>query len=114
MPAQRTQGTVRANKSYAVFRLIFGVMIFALGVDQYSRYPSGSLLPYFSLGAGTLFIVYGLLALFASKVIGTKVDIQTEVPSATERLAEITRLKNEGLITEQEYDAKRQDILKDL
>ncbi|HEX4139167.1 MAG TPA: SHOCT domain-containing protein [Candidatus Methylacidiphilales bacterium] len=114
MPAQRTQGTVRANKSYAVFRLIFGLLIFGLGLNQFSRYPSGSMLPYFSLAVGVLFIVYGLMALFAGKAVGTTVDIQTEVPSATERLAEITRLKQSGLISDQEFEAKRQDILKDL
>ena len=114
MPIQKTSGTVRPNKAYAMFRIIFGLMFLGLGVSQYSRYPSGSQLPYFTLGIGLLFVVYGIIALFGSKTLGTKVDLETSSPSATDRLAEITRLKASGMISDQEFEAKRQDILKDL
>jgi hypothetical protein len=114
MPTQKTLGTVRASKGYAFFRIIFGLLFLGLGVNQYSRYPSGSQLPYFTLGIGLLFLVYGLIAMFAGKTIGNKVELETLVPSATDRLAEITRLKESGAISEKEYEAKRQEILKDL
>jgi hypothetical protein len=113
MAIQRTRGTVRASKGYAVFRILFGLLFIGLGVNQYSRYPSGQL-PYFTLGIGVLFLVYGIWALFATRTLGNRVELETEAPSASERLAEITRMKAGGLISEQEFEAKRQEILKDL
>ncbi len=109
-----TRGTIRASKGYAVFRIIFGLLFLGLGMNQYSRYPSNSQLPYFTLGIGLLFIIYGAIALFAGKTLGNNVELETSTPAATERLAEITRLKTNGLISDQEYAAKRQEILKDL
>ncbi len=64
MPTQQTKGTVRASKGFAIYRIIFGALFIGLGVNQLSRYPSGSQLPYFTLGIGALFLVYGLIALF--------------------------------------------------
>jgi hypothetical protein len=105
---------VRASKGFAVFRIIFGLLFLWLGFDQYSRYPATSQLPYFTLAIGALFVGYGLWALFAKRSLGSNIELETETPSATDRLAEITRLKTSGLITEQEFEAKRQEILKDL
>ena len=113
MPTQQTRGTVRTSKGFALFRIIFGLLFLGLGFDQYSK-PYTTHLSYFTLGIGGLFVVYGLLAFFGSKSIGSKVDLETAVPSATDRLAEITRLKSSGLISDQEFEAKRQEILKDV
>ncbi len=104
---------MRASKGYAVFRIIFGLIFLGLGYNQYSRY-SGSQLPYFTFAIGGLFVAYGVWALFARRTLGNKIELETETPSATERLAEIARLKAGGLITDQEFEAKRQEILKDL
>jgi len=114
MPIQRTRGTVRASKGYAVFRIIFGMLFVGLGMNQYSRYPAGSQLPYFTLAIGALFICYGVWALVAKRTLGNKVELETEVPSASDRLAEITRMKAGGLISDQEFENKRQEILKDI
>jgi hypothetical protein len=113
MPIQRTQGTVRASKGYAIFRIIFGFFFIGLGFSQYSRDPSGQL-PLFTFGIGGLFIAYGLWAFFAKRSLGNRIELETEVPSVGDRLAEITRLKSSGLITEQEYESKRQEILKNI
>ena len=66
------------------------------------------------MAMGALFIGYGIVALVAKRTLGNRVELETEAPSATERLAEITRLKTDGLISEQEFEAKRQEILNDL
>jgi hypothetical protein len=113
MPIQRTKGVVSASKGYAVFRMIFGLFFIGLGVSQYQRYP-GQQLPYFTLGIGILFLVFGVWALVARRTLGSRLELETEAPSAKERLDEIERLKTTGLITDQEYTAKRQEILKDL
>jgi len=113
MPVQRSRGTVRASKGYAVFRIILGLIILGLSVNQYSQYPS-SQLAYFTFAIGALLVAYGVWAFFAKRSLGNKFELETEAPSAAERLAEITRLKTSGLISEQEFEAKRQEILKDL
>ena len=113
MPVSRTKGTVRASKGFAIYRIIFGSVFLGLGVSQYLEYPNHSL-PYFTLAIGALFFVYGVVALVAGKAIGSRVEMDTVAPSAAERLDELERLKTSGLISEQEYATKRQDILKDL
>ncbi|MEJ0000548.1 MAG: SHOCT domain-containing protein [Verrucomicrobiota bacterium] len=113
MAIRRTRGTLRASKANAIFRILFGLFFIGLGISQYVRYP-GAPLPYFSLGIGMLFFVYGIFVLFNSRVVGNQLDLETVTPPTEERLAEITRLKASGLITEQEFEAKRQEILKDV
>jgi len=107
-----TRGTIRASKGYAIFRVIFGALFIVLGVDLRSRAPEGSHAGYFTLAIGALFLGFGMVALLSPKTLGTKVDLTN--PTATERLAEITRLKAGGLISDQEFETKRQEILKDL
>jgi hypothetical protein len=113
MPNQQTRGVIRPNRGYAIFRILFGLFFIGLGINQYSRFSSDSFLPYFSLGIGTLFIIYGVVALF-SKRIGNRIELETINPSAEERLAELEKLKNNGLVSSEEYEAKRQEILKNI
>lgn len=113
MAIQRTRGTIRASRGYAVFRIIFGLFFIGLGVNQYQRFPNNQL-PYFTFGIGGLFVAYGVWALFARRTLGNRIDLETEVPPAADRLAEITKLRDDGLISAEEYEAKRQEILKDL
>jgi hypothetical protein len=113
MPIQRTRGTVRASKGYAIFRIIFGLLFIGLGFNQLTRYPATGV-PMFSFAIGALFTGYGIWALVAKKSLGNKFELETEAPTPTERLAEITKLKTDGLISDQEYEAKRQEILKDV
>jgi hypothetical protein len=114
MPNRQTQGVIRPNKGYAAFRIVFGLFFVGLGINQFSHFPSDSFLPYFSLGIGILFIVFGIFALFGSKAAGNRIDLQTTGPSTTDRLAELLKLKNDGLISADEYETKRQEILKNL
>ena len=107
-----TRGTIRASKGYAIFRIIFGLLFVGLGIDVHSRSGANSHAGYITMAIGALFLGYGVVALFSPKVLGSKLEMST--PTATDRLAEITRLKTEGLISDQEYEAKRQEILKDL
>jgi hypothetical protein len=106
------RGTIRASKGYAVFRIVFGLIFIGLGVDQqFHEGPNGHI-SYFTLGIGALFVGYGFVALLTPKTFGTKLDIES--PTATERLTELTRLKSEGLLSDSEYETKRQEILKGL
>jgi hypothetical protein len=113
MPTQPIRGTIRASKGYASFRIFLGLIFFGVGLYQYSRLVSTGL-PYFAMGIGLLFLVYGLIGVFSGKLIGTNIEIESAGSSATERLTELSRLKSSGLVSEAEYEAKRQEILKDL
>jgi hypothetical protein len=106
-----TQATVR-NRGASVFRILFGLAFLGLGIYRHSVEGAPPDAGLFSIGIGLLFFVYGLYAFF----VGNKVQIQTPAQNATstDRLGQILKMKNEGLITEQEFEAKRQEILKDL
>jgi hypothetical protein len=107
-----TRGTVRFSKANAIFRLLFGLTFACIGVSQYilgGPYLHAAMI---SFVIAVLFIGYGLFALFFSKKIGSSIELETATP--TERLNELQKMKEGGLISEKEFDSKRQEILKDL
>ena len=108
----RTKGTIRASKGYAIFRLIFGLVFIGLGVSQYQRGGPFTNTAYVSFFIGALFAGYGIVALISSKSLGAQIEMETASP--TERLNELSQLKASSTITEAEYEAKRQEILKDI
>ena len=59
-----------------------------------------------------LFIGYGVFALLFRKRIGSSFEVETA--TSAERLDELSKLRAKGAITEAEFEAKRQEILKDL
>jgi hypothetical protein len=113
MANSRTRGVIRPNKAYAIFRIVFGLFFIGLGINQYSRFPSLSL-PYFSLGIGGLFVIYGILGVVAEKTTGNRIELESVEPTAADRLEELSKLKSGNLISEAEYETKRQEILKTL
>ncbi len=107
-----TRGTVRASKAYAIFRLVFGLAFLGIGINQYQRggpYVHAAMISFL---IAALFIGYGLFALFFSRKFGSRFEMETSTP--TERLAELEKMKGSGLVSQTEYDSKRQEILKDL
>jgi hypothetical protein len=108
----RTQGTVRASKANAAFRMVLGLVLLGIGVNQYEKGGAYVQAAMVSFVLGGLFLAYGLFAFFFSRKIGSKFEFETATPA--ERLAELTQMKASGLITAEEYEAKRQEILKDL
>ncbi len=110
--AGRTRGTIRASKGYAIFRLVFGLIFIGLGFSQYQRGGPFVNTAYVSFLIGALFAGYGVIALFSSKSLGAQIEMEAATP--TERLNELSQLKASGTISDAEFEAKRQDILKDL
>jgi threonine/homoserine/homoserine lactone efflux protein len=99
-----TRGTIRANKGDVLFRMLIGLLFIGFGVDSYySRASTDSHANLITIAIGALFLCYCAVTIFFPNT-----------PTATERLADIRRLKTNGLISEEEYAAKRQEILKDL
>jgi uncharacterized membrane protein len=108
----KARGTVRSSKAYAVFRIIFGLVFLGLGINQYQTGGAFSNVAAVSFFIAALFIGYGVIALVFRKKIGSSFEVETTTP--TERLEELSKLRANGVITEAEYEAKRQEILKDI
>ena len=66
----------------------------------------------FSIVIGTALAGYGLYGAFLKR--NSEDQVVPKSKASSERLEEIATLKTKGLITEEEYAAKRQEILKDL
>jgi len=104
--------TVIRNRGSAIFRIIFGFCFICLGAYRHFQEGAAPEAGLFTGIIGLLFFGYGLYALVA----GNTVEIQSSgTPSTpTERLGEILQMKTNGLITEAEYEQKRQEILGNL
>jgi hypothetical protein len=107
-----TRGTIRASKAYAVFRLIFGIALAGIGISQYQRGDAYMHAAMISFVLAALMIGYGIFGLFFRQSIGSRIELETATPA--ERLLELDKMKQGGLVSETEYTAKRQEILKDL
>ena len=107
--------TYRPSKVSGAFGLIFGCVFVLIGI--FVVIPS----------AGAFGILWTLLAVcitgynayvaFGKKYIGPEVHIEDETPPSEdpeERLRKLRELYDQRLITEEEYEAKRRDILSDL
>ncbi len=106
-----TKATVR-NQGACIFRILFGLFILGLGIHRYWQYGGPSDVALFTIGIGVISIAYGAYGF----LLGNKVEVvtPTSTGTSTERLAEIVKMKDTGLISQQEFESKRQEILKDL
>ncbi len=107
-----TRGTVRASNANAIFRLVFGIAFVGIGVNQYQRGGPYMHAAMVSFVIAVLFVGYGLFALFFNKKIGSTFEMETS--TSTERLSELQKMKESGLISQTEFESKRQEILKNL
>ena len=107
--------TYRPSKVSGAFGLIFGCVFVLIGIVVVI--PS----------AGAFGILWTLLAVcitgynayvaFGKKYIGPEVHIEDETPPSEdpeERLRKLRELYDQRLITEEEYEAKRREILGEL
>ena len=107
-----SRGTIRSSRGFAIFRIIFGLLFIGFGFDTNSRAPADNHRGYFTIAIGVLFLVYGIMGFLSPKTLGSKVE--ADARPVSERLDELTRLKTEGQISEQEFEAKRKDIINNL
>ena len=113
----RKRVTYRPNKAAGTVGLIFGCIFVLIGIFAVIPMagPFGILwtLAAIAITAGNAYTTFG------KKYVGPEIHIEEEdeVPrsaSVEERLTELRNLYDRSLITEEEYEAKKQDILKDL
>jgi hypothetical protein len=108
----KARGTIRGSNFYPAYRLICGIALLILGAYQYSLGPAYVQMALISFVIGGLMTTFGIFGFLFRKKIGSALEIDS--PTPTERLAEATRLRQEGIISQTEYEAKRQQILRDI
>lgn len=118
---RRKRVTYRPSKSQAVFGGVVGVIFILIGVAVVipSFGPFGVIWTLIAVGI-TIFNFYQA---FGKGYIGPEIRIEdeegTDTPpagsgTAATRLQQLQSLYDQGLITGEEYEAKRQEILRDL
>lgn len=107
--------TYRPSKASGVFSLIFGCVFVLIGI--FVVIPSaGAFGILWTLIAVGITVYNGYVA-FGKKYIGPEVHIEDETPPSEdpeERLRKLRELYDQRLITEEEYEAKRREILGEL
>ena len=111
----RKRVTYRPNKAAGTVGVIFGGIFVLIGLFVVIPMagPFGILwtLAAVAITAGNAYQTFG------KKYVGPEIHIEEEETSGSsveERLVELQNLYDRRLITQEEYDAKRQEILQDL
>ncbi len=110
----RKRVTYRPNKAGGAFGMVVGGIFVLLGVTV--------VIPTFGLfGVFWTLIALSIAGIsgyqtFGKKYVGPEIYIEDEAQPGTaeERLTELRNLYDRSLITEEEYEAKKQEILKEL
>ena len=113
----RKRVTYRPNKAAGTVGVVFGAIFVLIGIFAVIPMagPFGILwtLAAAAITAGNAYSTFG------KKYVGPEIHIEEEEEtsrgaSAEERLVELRTLYDRSLITEEEYEAKKQEILKEL
>ena len=114
----RKRVTYRPNKAGGVFGVVWGGFFVLIGL--FVVIPSfGGFGLIWTLGALAITVMNGYQA-FGKKYVGPEIHIEDEEPTRTsadsieERLQALRNLYDRSLITEEEYEAKKQEILNEL
>ena len=118
---RRRRVTYRPNKGQAVFAGIVGLIFVGIGLFMVipALGPFGILWTLIAVGS----TVMSFYQAFGKKYVGPEIRIEDEdappasppsAPSVSERLEQLESLRADGLITQEEFQAKREEILKEL
>ena len=113
---ERRGVTYRPGKTSGVMAIVIGVVFVAAGIFVLIPYlgPFGIL---WTIFAGAISIV-GAYQAFGKKYSGPEIHIEDDTvprsPDAAQRLRDLTALLEQGLITQEEFEQKRQEILREL
>lgn len=117
---RRKRVTYRPNKAQSVFGGVVGLVFVGLGVGL--AIPTFGLFGIFWTLIAVGITIFNFYQAFGKRYIGPEISIEeegapSEVPSgndAAARLRQLQSLYDQGLITDEEFEAKRQEILGDL
>ena len=121
----RKRITYRPSKGQGVFGIVFGAMFILIGI--FVAIPNFGLFGLLWTGIAVGITVMNAVQAFGKKNMGPRIEIE-EDPSAPQappvqgaaglspqdRLEQLETLKEAGLLTEEEYRAKRTEILEQL
>ena len=117
---RRKRVTYRPNKAQATFGGVVGVIFVVIGAAVVipTFGPFGIFWTLIALGM-TIFNFYQA---FGKKYVGPEISIEDEdappeAPAGTDaasRLRQLQSLHDQGFVTDEEFEAKRQEILRDL
>jgi hypothetical protein len=97
---------------------IVGIIILIVGIGVMSQ--AREFHPFFLLwiAVGVVIVGYHLVNAFTGRAPATKIiESEDELPEAkpvSERLRELDELKRQNLVSDEEYQTKRKEILKDI
>lgn len=117
---RRKRVTYRPNKAQSVFGGVVGLVFVGLGVGL--AIPTFGLFGIFWTLVAVGITIFNFYQAFGKRYIGPEISIEeegapSETPSgndAAARLRQLQSLYDQGLITDEEFEAKRQEILGDL
>ncbi|MGM9606146.1 MAG: SHOCT domain-containing protein [Oscillospiraceae bacterium] len=120
---RRRRVTYRPSKSQAIFTGIVGIIFVLIGIFVAIPSVGGFGVLWTLIAAGIT--VMNFYQAFGKGYVGPEISIEEdgETPNSTgqspgvsaqDRLTELRTLYDQRLITQEEYDAKRQEILKEL
>lgn len=107
--------TYRPSKVSGAFGLVFGCIFVLIGILVVI--PSAGAFGILWTLAAAAITGYNAYVAFGKKYIGPEVHIEDDAPQAEdpeERLRKLRELYDQRLITEEEYEAKRREILGEL
>ena len=117
---RRKRVTYRPNKAQSVFGGVVGLVFVGIGVGV--AIPSFGLFGIFWTLVAVGITIFNFYQAFGKRYIGPEISIEDEEtvntapagnPSAV-RLQQLQSLYDQGLVTQEEYEAKRQEILREL
>lgn len=108
--------TYRPGKTSGVMAIVVGVIFVGIGIFEAIPLFGGFGILW-TLFAGAISIV-GAYQAFGKKYSGPEIHIEDDTaprsPDAAQRLRDLTALLEQGLITQEEFEQKRQEILREL
>lgn len=112
----RRKVTYRPSKAQSVLGGVVGVIFVLMGL--FVVIPQGGLFGLFWTGGAAAITVINLYQAFGEGYIGPDIEIEDDgtemAESAEERLKKLQALYDQRLITTEEYEEKRKEILREL
>ena len=117
---RRKRVTYRPNKAQSVFGGVVGLVFIGIGVGL--AIPTFGLFGIFWTLIAVGITIFNFYQAFGKRYIGPEISIEEEEPAnrapaaaqTASRLQQLQSLYEQGLVTEEEYEAKRQEILREL
>lgn len=114
MNNKRRRVTYRPNKVNSVITGVVGIIFVLIGI--FVAIPSFGLFGLFWTVCALVITIANLYQAFGSKYIGPQIEIEDEPDGgdAQARLEKLRELYEKNLISREEYEEKRREILKEL